>query len=267
MPRKKKVEETVTKKPEPKGRKSKVAPKDSKEPAPSRKREKTLVMDRADFILSTARGEGWAAQFKQIEKSSCLSDAATWLRAHVEETMWARDLLAGDPWLYPLIDTETTKRGPDAEITDIAVCLHDGTILVDTLIKPASAISAKSSEITGLRLADLEGAPSFGDIVPKLVEAFRRARGFIAYNAEFDHSMLEQGAYFAGVDLIVPPPIDPDIMHRFARWVGDWDTRFNHYKWHKLEGGHRALGDTLAMASMIRKMAASTAPEQAEIPD
>ncbi len=254
---------------EPVPKTSKGRGKAAKEPAEktSSKREKTLVKDRADFILSSARGEGWAAQYKQIEKTACRSDAVEWLRAHVEETLWAREFLSSDPWLYPLLDTETTKRGADAEITDISVMLHDETVLVDTLVKPASAITARSSEITGLRAADVADAPTFAEIVPQLAKAFARARGFVAYNGDFDHGILEQSVYFADADLVVPAPIKPDIMERFARWVGDWDSRFNHYKWHKLEGGHRAAGDVRVMLDMIRKMAASTAPEQAEIPD
>jgi len=57
----------------------------------------------------------------------------------------------------------------------------------------------------------------------------------------------------------LPPALQPELMIRFANWVGDWDAKWNHYKWHKLESGHRALGDTIAMITLLEKMASSTA--------
>jgi hypothetical protein len=226
------------------------------------KREKTSVFDRADFILSKKTGEGWRSQRKAIEKSNGFDDAEAWIAVHCAEVLWARSVLAADPILYPFVDTETTGTGVDASITDIAIALHNGLVLIDSLVKPASAITMKASAITGIYNAELADAPTFAELAEKIDAAFRPATAMIAYNGDFDRRLIEQSAYYADSVISLPPVLAPDVMIRFAVWVGDWDPRHLHYKWHKLESGHRALGDTQAMIRMVRAMAASTAPEE-----
>ena len=51
----------------------------------------------------------------------------------------ARRLLELDLVIF---DTETTGLGPDAEIVEVAALKVDGTVLLDTLLKPRQPIPA-----------------------------------------------------------------------------------------------------------------------------
>jgi DNA polymerase-3 subunit epsilon len=45
-------------------------------------------------------------------------------------------------------------------------------------------------------------------------------------------------------------------MLQYARFIGEWNSYYNSYKWQKLDGGdHTALGDCLATLEVIRVMA------------
>jgi DNA polymerase-3 subunit epsilon len=47
-------------------------------------------------------------------------------------------------------------------------------------------------------------------------------------------------------------------MLQYAKFVGEWNPRYNQYKWQKLKGGnHSALGDCLATLTLLRKMASA----------
>ena len=229
--------------------------------AAPRKREKTLVRDRITHILGSD-GHGWKRQYNEIRKASGDTDAESWLDSHCAQVAWARSVLRSDPRWHPFVDTETTGRDESASIVDIAIVWHTGHVLLDTFVAGDTPMTAKSSEITGITDADLVGAPTFAEIAPRIRDAFEGAKAMIAYNAAFDQRVIEQSAFFADfVDLQVPPILAPDVMERFARWVGDWDPYWVHYKWHKLEAGHRARGDALAMVEMVKAMAASQAIE------
>ena len=252
--------------PETKKRKPKAAKKTDAGPleiAGGDQGKKTLAFERAAAILAERDGKpsGVIAQWKAIHKSACESDADAWLEAHRAETLWARELLNGDPHFAILADTETTRTGADAEIIDVGGVFLDGSIAFDSLVKPELPIAAKASAIHGISQADVESARSFAEILPVIQEACDEAQLFIAYNGEFDQRVIEQSAYYAGRDVKLPPSLDPDVMVRFAKWVGDWDPRWQHYKWHRLESGHRAMGDAQAILRLLKAMASSKAPE------
>lgn len=252
--------------PEAKKRKPKVAKKTDAGPleiAGGDQGKKTLAFERAAAILAERDGKpsGVIAQWKVIHKSACESDADAWLEAHRAETVWARELLSGDPHFAILADTETTRTGADAEIIDVGGIFLDGSTAFDSLVKPVLPIAAKASAIHGISQADVESAHSFAEILPVIQEACDEAQLFIAYNGDFDRRVIEQSAYYAGREIKLPPALDPDVMVRFAKWVGDWDPRWQHYKWHRLESGHRAMGDAQAILRLLKAMASSKAPE------
>lgn len=57
-------------------------------------------------------------------------------------------------------------------------------------------------------------------------------------------------------------------MVEYAAWWGDWDDYHGSYTWQRLNGGHRALGDCLAVAERLVEMAGRAEPSpQGEVLD
>ena len=222
---------------------------------------KTLVFERTEFILRrNAAGAqvGHTEQYRKLEKEFGTIVADTWLAEHISQTKWARNLLKRTDVI--LGDTETTGRAEDAVIVDIGICRLDRSVIIDSLVHTDLKIGTNAEMVHGISNADLANAPKWRDLWPTIAAAFKSAKCFVAYNEKFDRRLIEQTNYNEDLpDPEIPPGIGDELMIRFANWVGDWDAKWQHYKWHKLESGHRALGDALAMIDVLEKMAASEA--------
>jgi len=81
-------------------------------------------------------------------------------------TQQARRWLAARP---VFLDTETTGLDAVAEICEIALISHAGTILLDTLVRPRRPIPPEATAVHGIADADVAGAPSLPDIWEDLV--------------------------------------------------------------------------------------------------
>ncbi len=142
----------------------------------------------------------------------------------------ARQLLAREALF---LDTETTGLGSTDEIVEIAVLDSDGTPLLDTLIKPTVSISIAASTIHGISESDLSNAPSFADMLPRLLDITHN-RIIVTYNAEYDIRMLEQSAKAHNMKV----ELNEDVycaMHMCAEFFGEWNHYRGEYRWHKLE--------------------------------
>lgn len=130
-----------------------------------------------------------------------------------------------------------------------------GETLMNQLIKPTIPIPAEASRIHTITDADVAAAPTFADIHQELSDLVQN-RLIVIYND--DVRMVRQSARAAGLE----PGSGPDIkavcaMLWYAQWFGDWNKHHGDYRWQKLNGGHRALGDCLATLERIREMASS----------
>lgn len=97
-----------------------------------------------------------------------------------------------------VLDTETTGLGADAEILEISIISIDGSVLLNTLVKPVSESWDEAQEIHGISPADVAGAPSWPDIhgeVSKILEG----RRVIIYNSQYDSRILQQSAIRHGL--------------------------------------------------------------------
>jgi DNA polymerase III subunit epsilon len=165
---------------------------------------------------------------------------------------WARQLMSRVDWC--ILDTETTGLGV-AEIVEIAIAAPDGQVLVNTLVKPQLCIEAGASKVHGIFDADVADAPMFPDVYPTVKEAIA-GREVVIYNAPFDTRMLNTCCGQYGLPGLFPPDSRQSCaMKAYAQWVGDWNDQKGGYRWHKLDGGHRALGDCLAVLDLIKTMA------------
>lgn len=95
---------------------------------------------------------------------------------------------------FVVVDTETTGLGRGDEVIELGVVAADGRTLLQTLVYPRSgAVPSGATHIHGLTLDDLEGAPTWPQVLPELRELLA-GRRVLAWNAPFDERMLQQSS-------------------------------------------------------------------------
>lgn len=108
------------------------------------------------------------------------------------------------------VDTETTglPGNPHAEVIEVAVVDIKGEILLNTKVKPVSLAEALAHDEEGTKVAlKINGyseeawkdAPTFAELVPKIVEIFKH-KAIVGQNPNFDRDMLFRGLEKAGVE-------------------------------------------------------------------
>lgn len=168
-----------------------------------------------------------------------------------EASEWAREVLA-DPAAV-ILDTETT--GLSGSIVDVAIITTQGNVLLDTLINPERTIPEDASAIHGITDEMVKDAPTFQAIYPELLRILTKAR-VVIYNAEFDTGRLWYDCQRCDL-----PQLEKSFgsvecaMYRYAAWYGDWSDYHGSFRWQRLNGGHRALGDCQATLERIKTMA------------
>lgn len=173
--------------------------------------------------------------------------------AEREASEWARGVLS-DPAAV-ILDTETT--GLEGRIVEISIIKTDGSILLDTLANPECPIPENASAIHGITDEMVKDAPTFSQVYEQVKQITQAASRVVIYNAEFDTSILIWDCYRAGL-----PPLEfksECAMYQYAAWYGDWSDYHRSFRWQKLTGGHRALGDCLACLERIKVMAQTEA--------
>jgi DNA polymerase III epsilon subunit-like protein len=191
----------------------------------------------------------------------------------LEATDWAKQLLA-DPRAI-ILDTETTGL-EGAEIVEIAIINTKGEVLFESLVKPHGEMGA--THIHGITAEDVAGAPTWRQIDSEVVAFLQTASRVVVYNAPFDAGMIDNSRKRWGLPALleVEPmekmevdlegsTLDPIInwqcaMDWYASWYGEWSSYFKSYKWQRLSGDHRALGDVRACLEYIKRMATQEGP-------
>lgn len=170
---------------------------------------------------------------------------------------WAREVLADERAI--ILDTETTGLDDDSEIIEIAIINTKGERLFESLVKPVGLMGA--THIHGIAAEDVATAPGWYEIDPLVIDILIGASRVISYGAEFDARLITQSRARWGL----PPSGSASnrwqcAMEEYARWYGDWSSYHKSYKWQRLQGGHRALGDCLACLEYIKIMAEKEGP-------
>lgn len=168
--------------------------------------------------------------------------------AEQEAAEWARGVLADERAV--ILDTETT--GLQGRIVDIAIIGIDGTVLLDTLVNPECPIPVGASNIHGITSEAVKDAPTFREVFEQIKAITEGASRVVIYNADFDTSILNWDCYRSEVSLDFRSEC---AMQAYARWYGEWNDYHKSFRWQKLNGGHRALGDCLATLERLREMA------------
>jgi DNA polymerase-3 subunit epsilon len=182
---------------------------------------------------------------------------------------WAYDLL-NDPAGFVILDSETTGLS-NALACQVAVVDQAGTTLVDTLVKPGVSIPAEATRIHGITDAMVADAPDWTE-VELLLRAALEGRTVLIYNASYDievlANMIVQAGVWPGVGVMEYLGADGQAqcaMTAYAQFVGEWNSRYGNYRWHRLENvtwgadieapAHSALGDCLRTLHVLREMA------------
>jgi DNA polymerase III subunit epsilon len=168
---------------------------------------------------------------------------------------------------FLVLDTETTGLH-DGEICQISIIRSDGSGLLDCLVKPTRPIPADASRIHGIYDADVQDAPSWQLLAPRVLEMIQ-GQDVVIYNAVYDRKMMHQSAEKAGMEKIdwKTHARFHCAMEAFAEIYGDWNSYHGNYRWQKLttaasyygipvQNAHSALGDCLMTLAVVKAMIA-----------
>lgn len=176
---------------------------------------------------------------------------------------WARQVV-NDPHAV-ILDTETTGLDSGDVIIEISVIDVAGNVLLDTLVRPLKPIPPAASNIHGITDDMCAVAPAWIDVVKELMPMLVNASRVVIYNAGYDESMIYQTCSAAGLGRQWIEGIGFECaMTQYAAWYGEWSEYWGNFKYQRLSGGHRALGDCLATLKLIQEMANSKTTKESE---
>ena len=187
----------------------------------------------------------------------------------------ARKAVLRNPVVF---DTETTGLDSKAEVIEISCVSLDGTVLLDSLVRPRYSIPGSATAIHGLRDQDVADSPTIFDLLPQIDDIFQ-SEWVSSYNLDFDLRVLRQSLLQYGVTRTPHQKLTFTeslfethwgygvcIMDLYARWVGEWSDYYGSYKFQRLdraaerlevsfpEPRHRALSDAQAARGVLLAM-------------
>jgi DNA polymerase III subunit epsilon len=175
----------------------------------------------------------------------------------------AREFLDQRP-LY--LDTETTGMGDQDEIVEVCIVEHDGTVLLESLVKSSQPIPPQASRIHGITAAMVADAPAWHALWPDIREILAN-RPVGIYNAEFDLRLMRQTHRRAGLRWTAVGANAFCIMQLYAQYYGEWDRARRSYRWQSLGNAgrqcsialpnrHRAREDALLARQVLQYIGA-----------
>jgi len=183
--------------------------------------------------------------------------------SHREQAiLFAQKVLTRKP-LY--LDAETTGTESFDEVVEIAVVDWDGSVMIDTLVKPKRPISAGAARVHGITDAQVAFAPPWSEVWPQL-QQLMQGREIGIYNAAFDIRLMRQSCGLNGLPWLEPFSSHFCIMELFAQYYGEINPQYGSYRWKSLDfagkffklpepNSHRARDDTLLARLVLQKMA------------
>ncbi len=165
------------------------------------------------------------------------------------------------------LDTETTGTDPRAEILEISIVDHNGDVLVDTLVKPRGKIDSGAQRVHGINMEMLADAPGW-DVVWPQVDTALQGRYVGIFNLDFDLRMMQQSHQRYWMSWEQPQKNFFCIMKLYAKFYGDWNSKFGNYRWQSLDNArrqcglelqntHRAVDDTLLARAVLHHIASA----------
>ena len=156
-----------------------------------------------------------------------------------------------------VIDTETTGLNPETdELLQVSIIDSDGNTLFDSYFKPCAKSWPEAERVNGISPEMVHNAPTIPEKIAEINEIMCKADKIVGYNTNFDLDFLCNNGLILSDDAEIV-----DVMEMFAEEYGEWDEKYNCYKWKKLsvaadyysynwnsrpEGAHNSLADCYA---------------------
>lgn len=162
---------------------------------------------------------------------------------------------------YAITDIETTGGHASGNgITEICICIHDGTRVLErfhSLVKPDMAIPAYISGLTGINDKLVAEAPRFGEIAPTVYNLLN-GRVFTAHSVNFDYSFIKKELSECGFDLQTKKLCTLRLSRYLFPGLSSYGLA-NICGYHGIEipDRHRAHGDADATVKLFELMAAA----------
>ena len=131
----------------------------------------------------------------------------------------ARSILNQKP-VY--LDTETTGLERSDEIVEIALIDFDGSVLLETLVRPKISIPFGATRVHHITDDMVAGAPTWPEVWPQ-IGALLSGRLTAIYNEEFDIKLMKQTTEKNRIPWSAPYLATTCIMQLYARYFGDWN--------------------------------------------
>jgi len=157
---------------------------------------------------------------------------------------------------YVVFDLETTGLGRSARICEIGAVRVASLELADefqTLVDPLGPLPAGISTLTGIRDADLRGAPRSSVAVRSFI-GFARDAVLVAHNARFDRSFLDRDLDRLAGRRLAAPVLDTLALARTllaGRAKRTGLAALSHFFGTAVRPCHRALPDARATAEIL----------------
>ena len=161
---------------------------------------------------------------------------------------------------YAVVDVETTGMRARAgdRVTELAVVHVDGDrteVAFESLLNPEVPIPDFIAALTGIDDAMVRHAPRFDEVADQVLAALN-GRVFVAHNARFDWAFVSAEIERAGG---LAPRVQRLCTVRMTRaLVPELDRRnldsVMHFFGIETESRHRAAGDALATAQVLRRL-------------
>jgi DNA polymerase III subunit epsilon len=177
---------------------------------------------------------------------------------------FAAELLQRHP-VY--LDTETTGMDNSAEVIDLALIDNNGTVLINTLLKPDKPIPMAAQKVHGIDDDSVADAPRLAQIWDEL-NAIIHTRPLVIYNSAFDLRILAHSAKRQGIFPQQPPEVHCAML-MYAEFYGAWNAERESFVWQRLGEAlkqckiklppkmrlHRAASDCEATRLLLHYMA------------
>ena len=162
------------------------------------------------------------------------------------------------------IDTETTGLEKTDEIIEISIIDYDGSLLLQSFVKPVSQIPPAATRVHGISNSDVIKAPAWPILWPQ-VRSFFFGRLIAAYNSPFDLRMMQQThsryrlPWRESFEWL-------DVMALYSRVRGVWDPYRKSMRFFSLEDAgsfykinlkntHRSTADSLLTRAVLHSIA------------
>lgn len=135
-----------------------------------------------------------------------------------------------------VVDFETTGVEYEDEILQVTVIDQDENMLINEHCKPTFKTSWEEAQIINNIIPEMvKNKKPFEEYVDQLSEILLNSEQIIIYNVPFEKMFFDKyKVKYQEENKVYPIPRFYDLMLEFAEVYGDWNEKYDCYKWQKL---------------------------------